>query len=1835
MILIACFLPIVLAGITYSEKLIRSKDTSLKKTESKNEITKRCAREAALAVAKNWNPGLTLGQQLDGIYKVADAVYNAHPAFSKSTLSFTVPGISLTSDKGASIYANDAGAKQVEYVSSMKYCPRSCISYEYEGSLWNPYYASWFSVDKASDASLRQSTFDEIDENELAEKRFSLIQHEIFQYPCPAITGDYNLSNYPNNNYTFPNCHAHSIVMFTTPRVQTSNDFAYSPKNTTGIGSPPYFVMQTIDSSNLTHQVRMPDSDYVQVMIEKDKIKVRTNDQVGYAVPAKCNLDIVLAIPVNGAACNKDNKDNASRSSGEPYSSSDISFYPSSTAMSTPIYQMGQACKNFIKDNFYHTLGVYMSLIPYSAKISIPPNRVSWTTPLKTFRDSVTDILSLQKMIGACLYSTMGQANEKLVQSNKTYAQISNISLPTADTPYYWGGFLTGYPIMCRQGTASRNFNYADNYAHNGNLLSYTSPNSEESKYMRMNLNPCYMGYASTLSMRCNKTCAGFFPNPYYIIEPTADLVKIYEMCNALYPIADPRNVSNFLFLPLEWAMNFFQSWTNNPQIPKASGSSNYSSSRNSNAVLGRESKTTSGRKKAIIMLVNKPDCFEPGELTYLGFDNDASEFPIADADKIDFSVNFNDTSKKYFDGTSYDGIIRSQKKILTIETIEGDPLSRSSLGYTSTNGTYRLKFPRKGTIKLVVAPPETSYITFYEDNLGSSNDIRRDYIYGPKIPAGTQQTLSPSTTYTYIFKGPSLPYPNTSQDVVNSSQGLSFSHNLCVKKVRYDISGAKITSCTLKDQVVRDYIGQYGRFRGTCDPLIRSNGTVAGRYDSSAAYVPSTASENDYKYYRDSCIEIESSGNPYRYRSINSACYQLNSRYLYVNAWGIAPTSAYDVQVYLAAKKNIGFYSFGRDGSWNGIKGTGSQTGWRSDSVPSTYYTGVNERIRLEFSSVSSSEYDLFMYMIKTPQQKTLSSTTPITVDPLTYEDLTKNRGIYLANYGGQNWICFQGDGELTVQVQSTSGGTKLFQLKNVSGSGSYNTYINEQKTFYIQPSQISNTTDSSGNYYVDFKMQNVNLVSAEITNYPVSFLNEKSMSYNNMYIVDGTTAAEKTESKTEYYYEWEDVVVDEGTGIKNFSQVYSNSNPFLAICYASGVGYCATGGSQGGSHSNQNTIARSSDGSSWKTSKHPYRCDCVIYNNKTSQFCTYGYGGVCFYGGINDTSMKQENLAVGWSSQYAAIITSSYIITAGTKWSSDGKNGTKSKFHNTVNYKDNETKIDFVVFGMAYHDNYISIVGHKNNTGKIGYSSNTGDSFSTISCPTTNCLNAVAYGNGVWVAVGEGGTIVRSTSISSGWSTVSSGTSNTLYAVTYTGSHFVACGDGGKILYSSDGSSWTNASYGSYSYRGVCCKDGSTLMFCTYSGSIIKADGPKYKITERKQVQKSRIVTKTVATTLGFGTRVTSGTYPKQTGQEWKKIGSHYGQTGTKTITKPKITDYSCVKSGCKPFNAICYSSSGGGYCAVGGDQSGGHNNQCTIAWSSSGSSWSTSSHDYRQDCVTYHPGQSEFVSYGYGGSCYYGKMSSSSFSSNNGKFNWVSVHCNVYSNGRMIAGDTNGCVWSFTGRTDWGTTWHKATHGNACHAIAASGSSVVVGSDGGKIAYSTDTGSSWIGASSPTSSKLRGAAYGNSVWVMVGDSGTIVRSTDKSNWSTASSGTSSTLYAVTYTNGWFVACGSSSKVLASSDGGTWYDCSTSLYYNFTGVAANGSTLMFCTSGGSIVKASLGTYTESEPVYGYIDDYGWVPVYTTYYYKYKYGYVSTDAQRAVVCSWTEPKAQAFNSLN
>jgi hypothetical protein len=84
------------------------------------------------------------------------------------------------------------------------------------------------------------------------------------------------------------------------------------------------------------------------------------------------------------------------------------------------------------------------------------------------------------------------------------------------------------------------------------------------------------------------------------------------------------------------------------------------------------------------------------------------------------------------------------------------------------------------------------------------------------------------------------------------------------------------------------------------------------------------------------------------------------------------------------------------------------------------------------------------------------------------------------------------------------------------------------------------------------------------------------------------------------------------------------------------------------------------------------------------------------------------------------------------------------------------------------------------------------------------------------------------------------------------------------------------------------------------------------------------------------------------------------------------------------------------------------------------------------------------------------------------------------------------------------------------------------------GGTILTSPD-GVTWTRRTSGTNSELRGVAYGDGLFVAVGD-GTILTSPDGVSWTRQTPPTGNWLYGVTYGNGRFVAVGMYGIILTS---------------------------------------------------------------------------------------------------
>lgn len=88
-------------------------------------------------------------------------------------------------------------------------------------------------------------------------------------------------------------------------------------------------------------------------------------------------------------------------------------------------------------------------------------------------------------------------------------------------------------------------------------------------------------------------------------------------------------------------------------------------------------------------------------------------------------------------------------------------------------------------------------------------------------------------------------------------------------------------------------------------------------------------------------------------------------------------------------------------------------------------------------------------------------------------------------------------------------------------------------------------------------------------------------------------------------------------------------------------------------------------------------------------------------------------------------------------------------------------------------------------------------------------------------------------------------------------------------------------------------------------------------------------------------------------------------------------------------------------------------------------------------------------------------------------------------------------------------------------------------------------------------PPAYHLRSVVYTNNLFVVVGDSGTVLTSQNGTNWTVQSVTGGGTLSAVTHGNGRFVAVGSVGQTATSTDGFNWHVAATPTLLGLNAVA------------------------------------------------------------------------------
>jgi hypothetical protein len=405
---------------------------------------------------------------------------------------------------------------------------------------------------------------------------------------------------------------------------------------------------------------------------------------------------------------------------------------------------------------------------------------------------------------------------------------------------------------------------------------------------------------------------------------------------------------------------------------------------------------------------------------------------------------------------------------------------------------------------------------------------------------------------------------------------------------------------------------------------------------------------------------------------------------------------------------------------------------------------------------------------------------------------------------------------------------------------------------------------------------------------------------------------------------------------------------------------------------------------------------------------------------------------------------------------------------------------------------------------------------------------LRAVAFGKNIYVAVGDRGTI-QTSSDGQHWSQIEAQSTENLNAITYGNSTFVAAGTHGAILTSSDGTTWTPST----------SVTSSNLMAVVYGSSGFVAVGSLGTVLTSTDAMTWNAHASGVASTLravafGSGRYVAAGdlgnVLESSTGTSWTQVA--HGDITT-SLYSLAYGNGQFVALG-QPYpifstDGITWNNAAVGF--VGPTP--------ILALTFGGGMFMTANQSF-----------TSLSSTDVGGCCAGGLQSTS-----------LTIRAVAYGTpGYAAVGNSGVHMFSSDGST-WITTESGSPNVQSrLSGIAAGGGAVMaVGTDfastqGGSPAdlalISNDNGASWKPL--PTgywNNTLTGVAYHNGAFVASGSSGDAVVY-DGLGWTTYSIGIGTYLSGISYTNDRYFVLGNSGHFATSFDGATWQPQSQSTY-------------------------------------------------------------------------------------
>lgn len=424
-------------------------------------------------------------------------------------------------------------------------------------------------------------------------------------------------------------------------------------------------------------------------------------------------------------------------------------------------------------------------------------------------------------------------------------------------------------------------------------------------------------------------------------------------------------------------------------------------------------------------------------------------------------------------------------------------------------------------------------------------------------------------------------------------------------------------------------------------------------------------------------------------------------------------------------------------------------------------------------------------------------------------------------------------------------------------------------------------------------------------------------------------------------------------------------------------------------------------------------------------------------------------------------------------------------------------------------------------------------GVSWNPLDPIATNNLHRVIYANGLFVCVGDNGLILTSPNGAT-WTVQASGSSNSLVAVTYGNSIYVASGDAGTVVTSANGVQWSAGNAGVTNRLGwITFGKGVFIVPMPPPAEfmpaqvLVSTDALHWSPENVTAGGFSQI--KIMKITFGNGRFLAYDVY----------LGSGPGSTQAYIYTSTDGTNW--VQGPALPLQPSCNSLAFVNNQFFETDR---HPTQINI--SADGQTWTAIgfSQDYFLNDIAH--GTSNYVLVGDMGLI---------MTSPEGT-NWTTVSTGAQNRfvslaagqGTVVAvgsalPDPLGFITPIVVSTN-GLSFEPTNAGTQSLTSVAFGVSnfVTVGL-GGALQRSTDAKATvWSVRPSGTSSDLSSVCFGNGLWVAVGKSGAIITSPNTLTWALRTSGTSQNLFGVAYGNGLYVAVGIQGTVLTSPEGINW---------------------------------------------------------------------------------------------